>query len=69
VIALIAISSWSSAGLTQHCRKFLPGDEPAPAADGDQFPDLVAVMGDGEALPVLNGVTRYPALARTGYPS
>src|ERR1700722_19946124 len=39
-----------------HCREFLPGDKPAPSPDGDQFPDLVAVAGNGEPLPVFNRV-------------
>src|ERR1700722_13798789 len=43
-----------------HCREFLPGDELAPSPDGDQFPDLVAVAGDGERLPPLDGVHDFP---------
>ena len=43
-----------------HRREFLPGDEPAPPPDGHQFPDLVAVTGDGERLPVLDGVHDLP---------
>src|SRR5690242_3117987 len=31
-----------------HGREFLPGDEPAPSPDGDQFPDLMAIAGHGE---------------------
>ena len=43
-----------------HRREFLPGDEPAPPPDGDQLADLMAVAGDGERLPVLDGVHDLP---------
>jgi hypothetical protein len=45
-----------------HGREFLPGDEPAPPPDGDQFPDRVAVTGNGKRLPVLNSVHDFPRL-------
>src|ERR1022692_750583 len=39
-----------------HGSEFLPGDEPAPASQGDQFADPVPIAGDGEGLPVLDRV-------------
>src|ERR1022692_4472107 len=39
-----------------HGSEFLPGDEPAPAPQWDQFADPVPVAGDGERLPILDGV-------------
>ena len=40
----------------RHRGELLPGNEPAVPSQGDQLSDLVAVPGDGEGLPVLDGV-------------
>src|ERR1035438_6435611 len=49
-------------GIARHGDELLPGDEPAVAPERDQFPDTVAVPGDGEGLAVLNGVHDLPRL-------
>ena len=66
----------ASRRIAGHRRELLPGDEPAPSPDGDQLPDLVAVAGDGERLPVarvnyaeagitVNGIIPVAAIAMT----
>jgi hypothetical protein len=49
-------------GITRHGNELLPGDEPTAAPKRDQFPDSMAVPGDGKGLPVLNGVHDLPRL-------
>src|SRR5260370_4851130 len=47
-------------GVAVHSDELLPGDEPAALSQRDQFADPVAVAGDGEGLPVLDGVHDLP---------
>jgi hypothetical protein len=43
-----------------HRREFLPGDEPALPPERDQLPDRMTITGNGERLPVFNGVHDLP---------
>jgi hypothetical protein len=42
--------------VTRGRRKFLPWDEPPTVPQRDQFADPVAVAGDNERLPILDGI-------------
>jgi hypothetical protein len=58
-------ASRSISAATSCRRELLRGDEPPPSPDGDQFPDLVAIAGDGERLPVLEASMISRDLDRT----
>ena len=47
-------------GVAGHGRELLPGNEPAIPTQGDQLPDTVTVSGNGEGLPVLDGIHDPP---------
>ena len=49
-------------GMTRHGHELVPGDEPTAPPKRNQFPDTVAVPGDGKGLSVLNGIHDLPRL-------
>jgi hypothetical protein len=49
-----------SRSVARHGDELLPGDESAAFPKRDQFPDAVAVAGDGKRLPMLDGIHDLP---------
>ena len=47
-------------GVARHGGELLPGDEPAALPQRDQLCDPVAVPGNGEGLPVFDGIHDFP---------
>ena len=49
-------------GVARHGHELVPGDEPPAPPKRYQFPDTVAVPGDGKRLSVLHGIHDLPRL-------